>query len=128
MAALLLKNAHVYAPEDLGVRDVLLVNDRIVAVDKDIVAVLPDLEVIDLTGKILTPGFFDQHIHVTGGGGEAGPVSRPPELMLSEVDQGGDHLCGRCVRHGLCVSFCGKFACQDSWLKGRRGFRLDVHL
>lgn len=85
MAGLLLKNAHVYAPEDLGVRDVLLVNDRIVAVDKDIVAVLPDLEVIDLTGKILTPGFFDQHIHVTGGGGEAGPVSRPPELMLSEL-------------------------------------------
>lgn len=83
--ALLLKNANVYAPEHLGVRNVLIVNEHIVAVDTSLNVNLPDCEVIDLKGKLLTPGFFDQHIHVTGGGGEAGPVSRPPELMLSEL-------------------------------------------
>ncbi len=83
--AYLVKNAHVYAPEDLGIRDVLVVNDRIVAIDSALSVALPNLEVIDARGLIMTPGFFDQHIHVTGGGGEAGPVSRPPELMLSEL-------------------------------------------
>ena len=33
----------------------------------------------------LRPGFIDQHIHVTGGGGEGGPKTRTPELVLSEL-------------------------------------------
>lgn len=83
--ALLLKNATVYAPESLGARDVLVVNDRILAVDKGLSVSMPDLETVDASGLILTPGFIDQHIHVIGGGGEGGPVSRTPELMLSEL-------------------------------------------
>ena len=81
----LIKNAHVYTPDDLGVRDVLIANGRFLAVDKDLDVKFPGMETIDGTGKILTPGFFDQHIHVTGGGGEGGPVSRTPELNLSEL-------------------------------------------
>lgn len=83
--ATLIRNAHVFSPEDLGVKDVLMVNGRFLAVDKDLDVKLPGLETIDAKGKILTPGFFDQHIHVTGGGGEGGPVSRTPELVLSEL-------------------------------------------
>ena len=83
--AVLIRNAHVFSPDDLGVRDVLMVNGRFLAVDADLDVKLPDLETIDAKGKILTPGFFDQHIHVTGGGGEGGPVSRTPELVLSEL-------------------------------------------
>jgi len=85
MTSYLIKNARVFAPEELGVQDVLLAGGRILAVGKDLGVALPDLETIDATGKILTPGFFDQHIHVTGGGGEGGPVSRTPELVLSEL-------------------------------------------
>ncbi|MCI5850926.1 MAG: beta-aspartyl-peptidase [Sutterellaceae bacterium] len=85
MPATLIRNAHVYAPEDLGVNDVLIANGKFLAVGKDLNVVLPKLETIDAKGKILTPGFFDQHIHVTGGGGEGGPVSRTPELVLSEL-------------------------------------------
>ncbi len=83
--ATLICNAHVFSPDDLGVRDVLIINDRFYAVDKDLDITLPGIEKIDAKGKILTPGFFDQHIHVTGGGGEGGPVSRTPELYLSEL-------------------------------------------
>ena len=83
--AVLIRNAHVFSPDDLGVRDVLMVNGRFLAIDTDLDVKLPDLETIDAKGKILTPGFFDQHIHVTGGGGEGGPVSRTPELVLSEL-------------------------------------------
>ena len=74
--ALLIKNARVFAPKDLGVADVLMANERILAVGPDLAPNLPDLQTIDAKGMILTPGFFDQHIHVTGGGGEGGPATR----------------------------------------------------
>lgn len=83
--ALLIKNARVFAPKDLGVADVLMANERILAVGPDLNPNLPDLQTIDAKGMILTPGFFDQHIHVTGGGGEGGPATRTPELQLSEL-------------------------------------------
>lgn len=60
MTALLIKNARVFAPQDLGKNDVLMVNDRIVAVGQNLAPQLPDLEILDASGKILTPGFsFD---------------------------------------------------------------------
>ena len=83
--AYLIKGAHVYNPDNLGVQDVLVVNDKIAAVGKDLTVVLPELETVEASGKILTPGFIDQHIHVTGGGGEGGPRSRTPEIVLSEL-------------------------------------------
>ena len=87
--ALLIKGAHVYAPEDLGICDVLTVGKQVVAVGKDLTATLPELETIDAKGLILTPGFIDQHIHVTGGGGEGGWHSRCPELVFSELVKAG---------------------------------------
>ena len=83
--AILIKNARVFAPKDLGVVDVLMANERILAVGKDLAPNLPDLQTIEAGGMIMTPGFFDQHIHVTGGGGEGGPATRTPELVLSEL-------------------------------------------
>lgn len=83
--AYLIKGAHVYNPDDLGVQDVLVINDKIAAVGKDLTVVLPELETVDASDKILTPGFIDQHIHVTGGGGEGGPRSRTPEIVLREL-------------------------------------------
>ena len=83
--AILIKNARVFAPKDLGVVDVLMANERILAVGKNLAPNLPDLQTIDAKGMIMTPGFFDQHIHVTGGGGEGGPATRTPELVLSEL-------------------------------------------
>ena len=70
--AILIKNARVFAPKDLGVVDVLMANERILAVGKDLAPNLPDLQTVETGGMIMTPGFFDQHIHVTGGGGEGG--------------------------------------------------------
>ena len=83
--AILIKNARVFAPKDLGVVDVLMANERILAVGKDLAPNLPDLQTVEAGGMIMTPGFFDQHIHVTGGGGEGGPATRTPELVLSEL-------------------------------------------
>ena len=38
--AYLIKGAHVYNPDNLGVQDVLVVNDKIAAVGKDLTVVL----------------------------------------------------------------------------------------
>lgn len=86
---LLIKNAEVYAPEYLGKKDVLIAGGKIEYIADEIE--LPNLpcEVIDAQGLKLVPGFIDQHVHVTGGGGEGGFRTRAPEVKLSELVKGG---------------------------------------
>lgn len=86
---LLIKNATVYAPEYLGRKDILLGFDRILAVGEDLGNVLPDTDVLDASGLTAIPGFIDQHVHVTGGGGEGGLHTRVPEVQLSSIIRAG---------------------------------------
>jgi len=83
--ALLIKNANVFSPSPLGKKDILILGEKIYALDEAVSVSLPGLEVFDAKGLTATPGFIDQHIHVIGGGGEGGPVSRVPEIALSEL-------------------------------------------
>ncbi len=87
----LLKNCDVYAPEHLGMRDILLADQKIMLVQPKIEGYegLEGVKVIDCSGAIVTPGLIDIHVHVTGGGGEQGYHSRTPELNLSELLQNG---------------------------------------
>ncbi|MCD8339209.1 MAG: beta-aspartyl-peptidase [Burkholderiales bacterium] len=85
----LLRKADLFCPEHLGKRDILVIGEKILLVDEIIDVKVPGLEVIDLAGLTVTPGLFDQHIHVLGGGGEGGPVTRAPELNFSELVQAG---------------------------------------
>lgn len=88
---ILIKNANVYAPEALGIKDVLVEGDKIVKIADKIDISIDDnlIEIMDLEGKTLVPGFIDQHVHITGGGGEAGPASRVPESNLSDFIKSG---------------------------------------
>ncbi|ESF77213.1 isoaspartyl dipeptidase [Salmonella enterica subsp. enterica serovar Paratyphi B str. ATCC 19940] len=86
----LLQGAHLFAPEDRGICDVLLANGKIIAVGADIPGdIVPDCAVINLSGRMLCPGFIDQHVHLIGGGGEAGPTTRTPEVSLSRLTEAG---------------------------------------
>ncbi len=87
---LLIKNATVYAPEPLGVKDIFLAGGKICAI-RDSIDPGPDLpvEVVDGTGQLLLPGFIDSHVHILGGGGEGGYRSRTPELKLSDMIRAG---------------------------------------
>ena len=91
MTATLIRNANVYAPEPLGRRDLLLGGGKVLWIGTD----APDLpaafgaQTLDLGGRRLLPGLIDGHVHVTGGGGEAGFASRVPAPMLSRYTRSG---------------------------------------
>lgn len=86
---ILIKNADVYAPEHLGRRDILVAAGKIIAMGESLSPNLPDMETVDARGRIAAPGLIDQHIHVTGGGGEGGWNSRCPEINFSELVKAG---------------------------------------
>lgn len=86
----LIKNAKLYCPEFVKDTDVLIVGKSIAVIGQNLG--FPEYvegEVIDLQGKTLVPGFIDAHVHICGGGGEAGPASRTPEIKLSQLTRGG---------------------------------------
>ncbi|MGF1679788.1 beta-aspartyl-peptidase [Photobacterium minamisatsumaniensis] len=86
----LLKNAELYSPMPTGKVDVLLSQGKILAIEPSLqVAGLKHVTTIDCSGKIVTPGLIDQHIHLTGGGGEAGFASRTPQVTLSKLIKAG---------------------------------------
>jgi beta-aspartyl-dipeptidase (metallo-type) len=91
MTTTLIRNADVYAPESLGRRDLLLGGGKVLWIGTD----APDLpaafgaQVLDLNGRRLLPGLIDGHVHVTGGGGEAGFASRVPAPTLSRYTRSG---------------------------------------
>ncbi len=86
----LFTNAHVFAPEDLGVCHLLIGGGRILGIsdNRDNLFAAAATE-IDLQGKRLLPGFIDGHAHLTGGGGESGFSSRVPPVSLGMFTRAG---------------------------------------
>ena len=86
----LLKNGHCFLPEDVGIKDILVAYDKICIIEDNITPdKLWDVEVIDCSHCFVCPGIVDQHVHITGGGGEQGPISRIPEINFSEIIEAG---------------------------------------
>jgi beta-aspartyl-dipeptidase (metallo-type) len=91
MTMLLIRRAEVFAPEPLGLQDLLIGGGRVLGMGAELPA-LPSAiphEVLDLEGARLIPGLIDAHVHVTGGGGEAGFASRVPPVPLSRFTAAG---------------------------------------
>ncbi|EAR07861.1 isoaspartyl dipeptidase [Reinekea sp. MED297] len=85
-----LRNARVYAPDDLGCQDILIGGGVILAIAPDIQTPknLPITET-DCRQAIVCPGFVDTLTHITGGGGEGGFATRTPEMQVSDAVKGG---------------------------------------
>ncbi len=86
---LLLRHADVYAPEPLGIQDLIAVAGRIVALaprlERPRLPSSVPLEIFDLHGAKLVPGFVDQHVHLAGGGGEGGFLNRTPPVPFTDL-------------------------------------------
>ncbi len=87
----LLVNANVFAPEPLGLQQVLVAGGRVVwmGAERPQLDAQLGVEVHDLDGRALVPGFVDAHTHLSGGGGETGYASRVPALALSQLTTAG---------------------------------------
>jgi beta-aspartyl-dipeptidase (metallo-type) len=88
----LIKKVEVYAPEYLGIKDILLIGDKIGAIEEEISIDFGnaiEVNIIDGSNQILTPGFIDSHVHILGGGGEGSYKTRTPEIMLTDITRGG---------------------------------------
>jgi len=86
----LITGGNVYAPEKLGRRDILIAGRVIARIAEKIdlpAAFKPHR--IRAAGRTIVPGFVDLHVHLLGGGGEAGPWSRTPEITLSKITRAG---------------------------------------
>lgn len=73
----------------MGLEDILLSGGQIADIRPHIDFDYPGTRVIDAGGRRVIPGLIDQHVHVTGGGGESGFASRVPELSLSTAVRAG---------------------------------------
>ena len=95
----LIRNVRVFAPQDIGSNDVLVMGERIARIAPDLgtFASLPSISIVEGKGRYLTPGFIDQHVHILGGGGAAGFGSRGPELNFSEAMIAGTTTVVGCV-------------------------------
>jgi beta-aspartyl-dipeptidase (metallo-type) len=87
----LLKNAELYDPAPRGRQHLLIAGETLVWVGRDLPALDRGLGVVeeDLEGRRVIPGLIDGHVHLTGGGGEAGPHTRVPPVALSRLTAGG---------------------------------------
>lgn len=87
----LLLNADLYDPSPRGRAHLLVAGERIVWVGTDVPGLGREVPVSehDLAGRRVIPGLIDCHVHLTGGGGEAGPDTRVPPLALSRMTAGG---------------------------------------
>jgi beta-aspartyl-dipeptidase (metallo-type) len=88
----IIKNAKVYMPESLGIKDILIIGDKIGAVGDNLSAEIGnavEINIIDGSGKVVVPGFIDSHVHMLGGGGEGGFKTRTPEIMLTDLTTAG---------------------------------------
>lgn len=81
----IIKNANIYAPHYIGYKDILIGAGKILMIDDKIDLNIPNIKIIDAQGKIVLPGFIDQHIHVTGAGGQTGYASMTPPIELGEL-------------------------------------------
>ncbi len=86
---ILVKNIEIYGPEYIGIKDVLISGTKISLIEDKIDISSNRVKIIDGSGKKMVPGFIDQHVHITGGGGEGSFKTRVPEITLSKLTTAG---------------------------------------
>jgi len=86
----LLLNADLYDPSPRGRAHLLVAGETVVWIGAEKPSLPRGLaREWDLDGRRVIPGLIDGHVHLTGGGGEAGPNTRVPPVALSRLTRGG---------------------------------------
>ncbi len=85
MSWILVRGGHLFAPEDRGIQDLLMIDGRIVAIGANLPELheLYPLEIVDAQDQIVLPGLIDPHLHIIGASGLGGPTTRTTDLQIS---------------------------------------------
>lgn len=85
-----IQGGRLYTPQDQGLKDLLIADGIIAKIGRGSeLSKGFEADIFDASHKIVVPGFIDLHVHLIGGGGEAGPASRVPEISLSKLTKAG---------------------------------------
>jgi beta-aspartyl-dipeptidase (metallo-type) len=87
----LIKGGKVFSPDNLGFKDLLIVNDTILVIkEKILIEEIPwNVEIYDASNRIILPGIIDSHIHIIGAGGAGGLNSRNKEIDIEQIIDAG---------------------------------------
>ncbi|MDY3006283.1 beta-aspartyl-peptidase [Anaerococcus porci] len=83
---ILIKNIKIVGNKSLT--NIYIANDKILDISEDDKKYPVDC-IYDGKEMIVIPGLIDQHIHITGGGGEGGFNTKVPEISLSKLIEAG---------------------------------------
>ncbi|MSS78042.1 beta-aspartyl-peptidase [Anaerococcus sp. AGMB00486] len=83
---ILIKNIKIVG--DKSLTNIYIANDKILDISEDDKKYPVDC-IYDGKEMIVIPGLIDQHIHITGGGGEGGFNTKVPEISLSKLIEAG---------------------------------------
>ena len=86
----LIKNGTIYAPEEKGAKDILICGEKIIKIAENISP--PDgftCESLDASGKIVYPGFVDNHVHLIGADDGQGPMGRTHDIAWKDIVESG---------------------------------------
>ena len=87
----LLRHAHLFSPDDMGFCDMLLAGGQVAAIGPHLSPPPGDwpCEIIDVAARRVIPGLVDCHVHLCGGGGEAGAQTRVPAVRVTDLTLAG---------------------------------------
>ena len=87
----LIRNADLHDPAARGRQHLLVGGERVLWIGPEPPALDASLGVaeVDVEGRRVIPGLMDGHVHLTGGGGEAGYETRVPPVPLSRFTSSG---------------------------------------
>lgn len=87
----LIRQVECFCPKYIGRRDILVAGGKIYKIAKpggiEKSALIEDI--FDFSGSLALPGIIDQHVHIIGGGGEQGFISRTGEVSFDEIISSG---------------------------------------
>lgn len=91
MSWILVRGGHLFAPEDRGIQDLLMIHGHILAMGNNLPALSePYLgEIWDARDRIILPGLIDPHLHIIGASGLKGPATRTRDLPISNITRAG---------------------------------------
>ena len=85
----LIKNVHVFRQGAWRLSEILIAGNKIEQIADQIPMEYDGLTVTDGRGMRAIPGYIDQHVHVTGGGGEGSFITQVPPMKFSEPIKAG---------------------------------------